>query len=216
MEEENKKETFLQKLRRKRKAKQIFDKVIEKKEEVEEKPKVLEPEVKKEGLKNKIDDIHEKLEVLTQEKQVKKKLKKKQFKVPMKIKGQLKKLAMKNKVQVLLLQNNRNMKPTIGEIKEGMLNVGGKSYNGAADFVWLWNGKFPTVIVAEWDINPLSASRLLDVTAKNKSWSDPQKIIIRAVEFKQTLDAGKKMSGKAIVWIGIAVVIVGYVLFAGG
>ncbi|KKL26645.1 hypothetical protein LCGC14_2393200 [marine sediment metagenome] len=207
--DENKKETFLQRLRRKREEKET---TITKKVEV---VKPREPGKKPEGLKDQIAEMSEQIDRLTGEDRLKKKLKKKQFKLPAKVRSQLKKLAIKNKVQVILLQNNRNIKPTIGEIKNGMLNIGGKIYNGASDFVWLWNGKFPTVLVAEWDINPISGSRLLDVAAQNKSWSDPQAIIIRAIEFKESLNVGSKMSGKMMVWVGIGALVVLYVLFAG-
>ncbi len=207
--DEDKKETFLQRLRRRREEKEI--KTTKKIEVV----KPIEPGKKPEGLTDQVASMSEKLDRLTGEDKIKKRLKKKQFKLPGKVRSQLKKLAMKNKVQVILLQNNRNIKPTIGEIKNGMLNVAGKIYNGASDFVWLWNGKFPTVIIPEWDINPISASRLLDVTAQNKSWSDPQAIIIRAIEFKESLKDGVKLPGKMIIWIGLGALVVLYVLFAG-
>jgi len=122
---------------------------------------------------------------------------------------------MKRKVQVILLQRNRNIKPTIGEIKEGMLIIGDKIHNGSTNFIWLWNGKTPTAVVPEWDINPLSPEDLQGNTIENKRSIEPQTIIIRAIEFREAL-MPKKLSGKMMIWLGIGAIVVFYVLFAGG
>lgn len=220
------KETFFTKARNRRKLKQLEKKIEKKTKEIEAKEKekeiikeepkpIEEPKEKKTGLNEKLNDITEKLDKITQETKTKDKLKKKSFKLPFKVKSQLKKLAVKNKVQVILLQNNRNIKTTIGEIRDGMLLVGDKIYNGASDGVWLWNGKFPTMVVPEWDLQPLTPQDLLKETVKGKRLADPQTMIIRAIEFKEAMNP-KKLGGKAIIWIMVAVVVIGYILFAGG
>ena len=178
------------------------------------KPKEIVPETKPTRITAQLKDLKESMDKFTQETQTKKNLKKKQFKMPYKVKSQLKKLAMKGKVQVILLQNNRNIKPTIGEIKDGMLLVGDKIHDGAANYVWLWNGKVPTVILPEWSINPLSPARLMGDATEEGRLSDPQAIILRAIEFSESLQP-KKMSSRMMIFAVVAIVIVGYVLFAG-
>jgi len=199
------------------------EKPEEKKEEIKEEKKIEEPREERKGVTQTLHDMEEKLDRLTQEEQTKKKLKKKQFKMPLKVKKQLKKLAMKNKVQVMLLQNNRNIKPTIGEIKNGILIVGDKYYDGSTDNIWFWNGKFPTIIQPEWDLKSITgylksinASELLGDAIENKRSADPQAIIIRAIQLAEVLQAKKPLSGKAFIWIGIGVIVLFYLLFAGG
>ncbi len=174
---------------------------------------------KKQGITQKLDDLNEKLDIITQKKKVDKELKKKNFKLPFKVKSQLKKLATQNKVQVMLLQRNLNIKPTTGELKDGMLLIGeGKNvriHNGSVDFMWLWNGKIPTVILPEWDLNPIRAGKLYDETVKANRIAEPQQIMIRAMEFKEAMQP-QKLTSKAMIWIFIGVAVVGYALFAGG
>lgn len=175
----------------------------------------VEKEEKKAGISDRLSDIDEKLDMITQTKKVEKRLKKKQFKIPFKVRSQLKKLALKNKVQVMLLQRTRNIKPTIGEIKEGMLLVGDKIHDCSAHAVWLWNGKYPTVIVPEWDLKPITPEDLYEEAVEHKRLADPQTIMIRAMEFRESL-APKKLSSKTIIFILIGGIIVFYVLFSQG
>jgi len=198
------------------KIKRLDKKVKEITKEPEKKIESIEkPKEKETGLKSKIEEINEKLNRITQETKTKDELKKKAFKLPFRVKSQLKKLALKNKVQVILLQNNRNIKTTIGELKDGMLLVGDKIYDGSTSGIWLWNGKFPTAIVPEWDLKPLTPEGLLSEATENKRLANPQSIIIRAIEFKESLQP-KQIAGKTMIWLLIGGVIVFYVLFAGG
>jgi len=176
----------------------------------------------KKGLREQLDELNEKINVIAGVK--KKKGKVKAFKVPFNIKAQLKNVAKKKKVQVIYLQNNKNIKPTIGDIKEGMLIVEGKVYDGSSNFMWLWNGKIPTAIVPEWDLQPIhdktlarqiTAEELQSDAIQNKRLSDPQTIILRSMEHRESL-VGKKLGSKAIIWIVIGGIIAAYILFAGG
>jgi len=197
------------------------------KEEQEE-----EPEQKpKKGLVGQLAELNEKIDIISQKKKQVKKLKKKKFKIPFIVKSQLKKLAIKNKVQVMLLQRTRNIKPVIGEIKDGMLIIKDMIYNGSVDSTWLWNGKIPTHIVPEWDLQPLtpdgieemkttstmSAQELHNYCIKFGRSAVPEKIIIRAIEAKQNqMIAGGKASVKAIIITIVIVIIVCAVLFNKG
>jgi len=189
---------------------------------------IAEPE-KPKGLKEKVDELSDAMDVIMNKDKQIEKLKKKKFKVPRGVKSQLKKLAIKNKVQVMLLQRTRNIKPVIGEIRDGMLLVGNQVYNGAVDSTWLWEGKFPTHIVPEWDLqpmtpegiskmrntNPITATELYNDCIKNSRSSEPQKIILRAMEAKENQMLKKPVNVKTIVLVIVVTIIVMAVLFGG-
>jgi len=190
-------------------------------ESKEEKPK--------KGLVSQIQELNEKIDIMSDKKKQEKKLKKKKFKIPFKVKSQLKKLAVKNKVQVMLLQRTRNIKPIIGEIRDGMLLIKDQVYNGAVNSTWLWNGKYPTHIVPEWDLQPLtpegiekmkstitmSPSELYKDCIINKRSAEPQKIIIRAIEAKQNLMLKGKANVKVIILTILGTLVAAAVLFGG-
>ena len=177
-----------------------------------------------------IQELNEKIDIISEKGKQEKKLKKKKFKLPFQVKSQLKKLAVKDKVQVMLLQRTRNIKPVIGDIKDGMLIIKDMVYNGAVDATWLWNGKIPTMIVPEWDLKPLtpdgieemketstmSAQNLANYCANFGRSSVPGKIIIRAIEAKQNQMLTTKVSTKGIILAVVVTLIIAAVLFGGG
>lgn len=182
------------------------------------------------GIKQRLDEISETLDIITQKKKAEEKLKKKNFKLPFSVKGKLKKLAIQSKVQVMLLQRTRNIQPVIGTIRDGMLLVGDNIYNGSVDSTWLWRGKFPTHIVPEWDLQPLSPAgidsmrgkikplnptELYDDTIKNQRSAEPQKIIIRSIEAKENQMLKGKANVKAIIITIVITIIIAAILFGG-
>jgi hypothetical protein len=175
-------------------------------------------EPEKVGLSHKIDNIEEKLEIIvgTKTKKGKKKKKKsKDFKMPYSVKSKLKKLAKLKKAQVLLLEGN-NIRPVIGEVKDGMLLVGDRIYDGSVNYMWAWNGKaIPTFIVPEWDLRPLCRKELHEDAVENKRIIHPQTFIIRGIEASASLNS-KKLSGKTMIWLGVGAIVVFYILFANG
>ncbi len=215
---------FLKKKEEKPEIKKETTEEPEKEEEQEEEPK-------KKGLVGQLKELNEKIDIISQKDKQQKKLKKKKFKLPFQVKSQLKKLAVKNKVQVMLLQRTRNIKPVIGEIRDGMLMIKDMIYNGSVDSTWLWNGKIPTMIVPEWDLQPLtpqgieemkttstmSAQELMNYCIRFGRSAVPGKIIIRAIEAKQNqMLSGSKASMKAIIITIVVVIIIMAVLFSGG
>ncbi len=233
-------EIFKQIEEKKKDEKEIKVKVpfLKKKEEIKEEPEELkeleeeEPKVEtpKKGLVGQLKELNEKIDIISDKKNQEKKLKKKKFKVPFQIKNQLKKLAVKGKVQVMLLQRTRNIKPVIGELRDGMLLIKDMIYNGGVDSTWLWDGKIPTMIVPEWDLQPLtpdgieemkhtstmSAQELASYCTKLGRSSVPGKIIIRAIEAKQNLMLTGKANIKTIIITIVIVIIIMAVLFSGG
>ncbi len=202
----------------------------EKEEPIEEKKEEPKKEEPKKGIIGQLSDIKETLDIITDKKKQGEKLKKKKFKLPFKVKSQLKKLAVKDKVQVLLLQRTRNIKPVIGEIRDGILLVKGMVYNGSVDSTWLWNGKYPTHLVPEWDLQPmtpegieemkatstLSPQELMSYCLKYGRSSEPAKIIIRMIEAKQNLMLKPGTNMRAIIITIVVVIIIMAVLFGGG
>ena len=232
MKKQQEKEMKEEKLR-KELEKQEKEVVVPLKEtEEEENPealKELEEQEHKKGLIGQLEDLNEKMDIISQKKKQVKKLKKKSFKLPFKVKGQLKKLALKNKVQVMLLQRTRNIMPVIGEIRDGMLMVGDNIFEGAVKYTWLWRGKYPTFIVPEWDLSPISkegvdnmrgrpldAGELYQDTKDNQRSSEPQKIILRAIEAKENLMLKGKTPMKAIVITVVVVIVLMAILMSGG
>lgn len=205
-------------------------KQLEEETETKEEPIETETEKKPMGLNKKIDNITEQLDIITKKGKTEKKLKKKRFKIPFAVKSQLKKLAVKDKVQVMLLQRTRNIKPVIGELRDGMLLVKGQIYNGAVNSTWLWDGKYPTHLVPEWDLQPLtpegideikktaalSPDELYKDCLTNKRSAEPQKIILRAIEAKQNQMLTGKVSVKAVILTIVGTLVVAAVLFGGG
>lgn len=212
---------MLEKIKQRMKAKKL-KKILNKKEpEPLPKPEPPEEEAPPEepkpvSMADKIDKINEQLELITKKKKIETKFKKKRFKIPYKVRSQLKKGILKNKVQVMLIQRNSTIKGTVGEIKNGMLVLGKDLIHDCPmDCIGLWNGKIPTVILPEWDLKPLSLSSMYRDAIDNKRLADPQRIIIRTMAMKEALQ-GRTLQGKQILWIIIISAIVFGVLFMGG
>ena len=107
------------------------------------------------GLSEKLNELNEKIDILAD---IKKddKTKSKQFKVPWKIRRQLKSLAKKNKVLVFYLRANRNIIPITTSIQDGLIKIEDKYYQCDVPFIYLWLGKFPAIVLPEYSINPKS------------------------------------------------------------
>ena len=204
------------------KANEEATKILLEQEKKEEQPKPIEEPKsivdKPKSLVEQMEEISGLMKNLTE--MDAKKLKKKKFKIPLKVKSttrNLTKMMEKNKVQVLLLKTTGAIQPTIGEINTGRLIIGERFWNAADDITWFWLGKIPTVIACEWDMQPLTKRRLMDDTNTLKTWLHPQTIILRAIEAKEAIEksTGKGMKPIMLVVIGI-IIIIGYYLFFGG
>jgi|TARA_Y100000310_G_scaffold342241_1_gene444504 hypothetical protein len=181
------------------------EKQAKKEEEVQE----IKP---KRGINEKLDHLTETLDNLSQSKKKKDQLKKKMVKMPYGVKSQLKRLAIKNKALVVLLKANRCIETKIGEMRDGFLLLDERIYQGSPDFVYMWQGKYPCVVIKEWDLSPIGVKDYYDSVDDGRS-ADAQQIIINALEFRESM-MPKKLGGKAIIWIIIGGCIVGYALFA--
>jgi len=164
------------------------------------------------GLKSHLKEVNEKLDVLTKRD---KKTEQKEFKLPSKIRRQLKKLAIKNKIMVIYLTANRCMQPMIAEIKDGAIYIEGKPHQCTPDFTFLWKGKYPAIVLPEWDLNPIGTKDYYGAV-KDKRVADPIAVGIRMMEDKDNL-MKKKFSMSPLAWVGIGLALIAgiYVLVGG-
>ena len=190
--------------------KKIKPEVKEEKPKENNDPIVVESKEPK-GLKAHLKEVNEKLDVLTKRD---KKTEIKEFKLPSKVARQLKKLAIKNKLMVLFLTRNRSLIPQIAEIRDGFININGRPYNCSNDFIFLWKGKHPAIVLKEWDMNPIGTADYYDAVAKGRT-PDPIAIAIRMIESAENKEK-KTLSPKAWIFIGLAIIAGLYILIGGG
>lgn len=161
------------------------------------------------GLREQIKELNERLGMLKDTKG-----KKKELKLPYKIRASMKKAANKRKIIIFMLGTDREIRPTLGEIKHGIVFVNGQAHNASTDFVYMYK-KTPTLIIPEWSINPIGTKDYYEAV-KNKTTIDSQTIILRAMEAAQMQMLKGKMSGKTLLYVLIGAAILGYVLFGQG
>jgi hypothetical protein len=188
----------------------------EKKEYIKEEPnedlKPLINEVdNKQGLKSKLEEVNEKLDILTKRN---KKTETKEFSLPSKFKKQLKKLALRNKILVIYLTRSKGMLPLVCEIRDGFVLINKTPHQCEVDQVFLWKGKYPSMVVKEWDIQPIGTSDYYEAI-ENKTLSSPVNIVLRMIENRENI-MKNKLSNKAWIFIGLAVIAGLWVLFSGG
>lgn len=176
------------------------------------------PEARKNlSLSSKLEELDEKLDTIAGLKGADKEFKKKSFKIPFKVKSQLKKGLLKNKIQVLLLRMNKTILPTIGEFKLGQLTIGENVWTGEEDIIWNWNGKVPTAIVPEWDLTPLTRGALIKECVEGNRSAAASDIIIRKMAATDAMaQEKKKMDFKMLIWIFIIGAAGLWIMFGGG
>lgn len=134
-------------------------------------------------------------------------------KFPFKVKAAMRKAWKKNKITVLYLRNDNIIDCKIGERVDGNVIVNGIHHDGGKEYVWLWRGKKPIMIIPEWDIQPVGTKQYQDAMTEGRS-TYPERIILRAMKMIE-VGTGKKMNPMTIVWIVLACIIGGYLLFSG-
>ncbi len=235
MEDNKKKETFFERAKKRaekvkqeikeKREKAVQKKLIEKEEkekrlkDTEEKIKTIEedqtkiqivqPEEKKEpvGIIGQIKELNEKIDAISKPK---KKKKDKEFDLPGKVKTKLKKLAMKNKLLIIILRTNRAAHPIVADIKNGFVFIEGIPHNCSTDFIYLWKGKYPMIVLPEWDLNPIGTKEYYE-SIEGGRISYPVAALIRMIEDKEILTKGK-LQTKHYIWIGLAIIAGLYVL----
>lgn len=163
------------------------------------------------GLSEKINELNEKIDVLANIS--KEKTKSKQFKVPWKIRRQLKVLAKKNKVLVFYLRSNRNIVPITTSIKDGLIKIEDKYYQCDLPFVYLWLGKFPAIVLPEFSMNPIGTNEYYKAMENKEGGVYSQTTFIRALEKAQEEQQKKKLKFGWVMLVLIGVGIMVYIFF---
>jgi len=170
------------------------------------------PEIEPVGVNQRVKNIEEKLDLMIDANKPKKK--KSQFKMPYSVKSQLKKLAMLNKVLVVNLGTNRSITPQVATIKDGLIFHNGKYHSCSTDFVYLWNGKYPCIVLPEWDLNPIGTKDYYKAIDNGRK-SDAEGVMIRALEANENA-APNKIPKKNVIFMIVGGIIVAYAIFGNG
>lgn len=197
----------------KKKSKKSEDEIIINEVEDANKPVLQSKIVKPVPLIKQIETLNQQVNALQQ---ITEKQKSKAFKLKFPIKFSGKRainLWKKNKILVISLKNDKVATPVIGELKDGNCIVDGIHHDGGNEFVWLWRGKVPIMIIPQWDINPIGTKQYIDALKEGRT-SYHQRVTIRALQAaKQDLEK-KRLAPGMIIWIGIAAIIIGYLIFS--
>lgn len=161
-------------------------------------------------LSQRVKDIDTKLDMITEKQKLNAH---KMFRLPFGVKGSLKTLAIKNKVLVFYLTNNRTIKPLIADIKNDFIVINGTPHNCSNDFVFLWMGKYPAIILPEWDLNPIGTKDFYDALEDGRT-ATAAKTIIKMIESGE-VETKPKLGGKMVIFIIIGAIIVAYLIFGG-
>ena len=165
----------------------------------------------KSGLTSQIEDLHKKLDALTGISEIKKG-KDKTFKLPWKVRRQLKVLAKKNKTLVFLLTSNRTIEPLTTDIKNGLVKIRDKIYQCDTPFIYMWMGKFPAIVLPEWSLNPIGTLDYIRAMENKETGVYAQEAIIRAVE-QEAIAAKNKMNPRMIIILLVVAAVIGYLFF---
>ena len=169
---------------------------------------ITETETKK-GLSEQVNDINAKLDMMTK---VNLEKKNKNFELPRKITGQLKKLAEKSKVLVILLKTNKMIQPIITDVKDGFISINGTPHMCSMDFIYLWKGKFPCIVLNEWDLTPIGTNDYYKAVEEKRT-ADPVAVVMRMMKNKEDLMKNKMQFSKGwIIFIVIAIIAAAYML----
>ncbi len=171
--------------------------------------KETQKESDKRGLSKKIDDLSEFIHYGG-----KKKKKSKEFKLPFTIRARQRALAKKNRLLVILLRTNRSIELKTTKIIDGLIQFDGKFYQATTDFVYLYRGRIPSIVLPEWSLIPVGTKDYYDAS-KAGAIADPQKVIIKAIQAAEP-QATKGLAGKSLIWIVIIGVAVFYFIFSSG
>lgn len=176
-------------------------------EQIKEISKEIQPQ---KGILSRLEELEKKTESIKLTEKQKSKLFRLKF--PGSVKSKMKKAWKKNNIAVIRLYNNNIAKPCIGELINGNLIVDGIHHDGGKQFMWLWRGKVPIMIVPEWDINPIGTKQYIDAIGTGTA-TDAERVVLKAIKMEQQ-GSGKKLGGMNIIWIGIGAIVVGYLIFS--
>lgn len=173
---------------------------------------VPEPPQKKGGLLGRVEGMEDKLEALVgmNEKQKQRAFK---MRLPAKVKRKVKKAWLRNKILVFYLRSDKNLLPLVGEMQaNGNVKIGEKYHDASEGYVYFWKGKVPSLVIPEWDENPIGTKQYVDAVKEGRL-TNHQPVTIRAIKLVQQGGEKKRLNSGAIIWIAIIAIIAGYIFF---
>ena len=118
--------------------------------------------------------------------------------------------AKKNKVAIIYLSNDGEIKPIYKEVKDGLFKINGKTYHETDCYHTYGRKRMPAVVIPEWGLIPISRENYAKNFAADAQ--EAQQLIIKAVENAEIVrlqeQQGKKIDPKLVLGI-IAIAIVG-------
>lgn len=122
----------------------------------------------------------------------------------------------KNYVLVILLKTNGQVTIDFSPIQDEMVYIKSTDtyHSATTDFIGYYK-KYPTIILPEWDLQPIPLNRekLMKEATDEKRLADPQKVIIDAIKKVDLHKRHGAMSGKTWFWILIGAVVIGYLVY---
>ena len=137
------------------------------------------------------------------------------FQLRGKNKAKMKDWYKKKKLLVFLLGVNRSVSVHIIEIRDGYILIDGVPRKCTLDYIYLFEGKMPCIILPEWSLEPVGVEEYYKAHPSGLDAAAAQKMVIGAIESNRELLSGKSMSARTWIWIVIGVIVIGYILSGG-
>lgn len=111
--------------------------------------------------------------------------------------GQLK----KNWIIAFILKTNGQMIVKKLRVQDNMVYIKEtQTYHSVkTDDVFIYDGKFPAIILPEWSLEPVSQEMLTRQVMEQGSWSFPQKVLINAMKKAEIKQKGP--IGNILIWV---------------
>lgn len=161
---------------------------------------------KPEGIIPRLDVIEQKIDAIGMFDKKKKK-KEKPYKLKWKTRKDLKRIAKKNKVLVALLKTNRTIDFKVMPYKNEMIYYEDTWRRCALPFIWLLYGKTPTIVLPEWNLEPIGLEEYQKDRDSGNANADAQKIIIDAIE-KNKVEQKGKFNAKVLIIVMVIIIVI--------
>ena len=172
-----------------------------------------EQEEGKAGIQAQMKQLQEKMDtILEREKEQKKGLK--YFKLPWNVNSKVKSAYKKGKILIFLLTTDRIINPLIAVVREGIIYINDIPHKYSTDFVYLWKGKHPALIIPEWSLTPIGTKEYYDAKKDGTANVEDAAIIIRAIQASKLEDSKKKGNMGMWIMLFIGALILAYIIFA--
>jgi RecG-like helicase len=157
----------------------------------------------------------------------------KEFKLPSKVKGKIKRKNKEGKILIVFFRNNKTLEFRYAPIIGGIVHLSAETPSGQKEYkfslyepeaVYIFNNKIGAIGVFEWRLTPIGGlteeyrSRLVGDQVDQKLAEElglnsyGQETIIRAIEQAELSKDEKKKGSFSIIWIILGLIAVGLVL----